>query len=151
MPLEFLEELKRDGGRGGRGTDRIKKKTILAPIMRTMQMEPRPPLLDLPWFAAIDLLCTWLVNNNYSSKYIRALLGENCWRSLYARLRVAPLLLSLSNMTVKKPWGKKWQPKNPKVEKHSFHVLLAPRMSCDHLFLFFFFFARFLFVSCTKN
>ena len=31
----------------------------------------------------------------------RPLLAENCWRSLYAGLRVAPISLRLSNMTVK--------------------------------------------------
>ena len=79
----------------------------------------------------------------------RALLGENWRRSLYARLQVAPLLLGLSNMTIKKPLGKKWQTKNPRVEKHSFHVLHAPRMSCDHLF--FFFLSFFFFFFCKVS
>lgn len=58
--------------------------------------------LDLPNLGVIDLLCTSLVNN-YSSKY-KGIIGTKLPEVSPCQAMSSPaLLLSLSNMTVKKP------------------------------------------------
>ena len=61
LPLENLEERKRLG-RGGRDTDRNRINQFLLQLWGRCKGEPRPPPLDLPWLAVIDLPCTSLVN-----------------------------------------------------------------------------------------
>ena len=98
------------------------------------------------------LLCTSLVNN-YSSKY-KGIIGRKLLEVPLCQAMSSPSLAQSVKHDCKKALRKKWQPKNPKVEKHSFHVLLAPRMSCGHLpffFLVFFSFARFFFRVMHKE